>query len=301
MTRGVPTAGTANQLHPLSHRIRTRTTPPEGPVRFGPVQNVEGSTEDPEAAAGTASGSANSAESPGGGGRSSDGDGDDGGDGDDRDGDGEDDDGRRRLLWLLVLLSIVVVGAGIGTYVLDDQQDTTPGTRTPTETAAPTATPVAGSVSLTADANATLLRAKGVVPGDAGVSRMALRNDGSAAGELAVANLTVSGGENGIASPESSVDDSPAEGELDENLLVRVTVRYSDDAIVRVFGGNGFVSLTDIEARNRTVVSLDADEEVTVVFEWRLPSETDNEVQSDTAGFDVVFGLREPSGGPPGQ
>lgn len=259
----------------------------------GPAQSGVGSTGPPAAADGAAAGSAGSAESPGGG--QSPG-GDDGEDGE------EADERRRRLVWLLLLLLLVLVGGGIGTYVLDGGQDAAPGVRTPTETAAPTARPVAvGGVSLAADANTTLLRARGAVPGDEGVSRLALRNDGSAAGELAVANVTVDGGENGIAGPEAAVDDSPADGELAENLLVRLSMQYSDGTTVRVFGGDGFVPLADIGARNRTVGPLDAGEEVTVVFEWRLPAETGNEVQSDTAGFTVVFGLGEPSGGPPGQ
>ncbi len=219
--------------------------------------------------------------------------------GDDSPADDDEDDGRRRrLLLFLLLLLLGIFGAGIGTFVLDDMPDTAPGPQTPTGTEAPE---TVGEVSLTADADATLLRAEGVVPGDAGTSRLPLRNDGTATGQLAVVSFTVESGENGITSAEARVDDSAAAGELAENLLVRLSVRYSDGETVRVFGSDAFVPLADVEVRNRTVGPLAAGEEATVVFEWRLPTDTGNEVQSDTARFDVVFGLRSSTDETPDQ
>ncbi|MFC7195492.1 hypothetical protein ACFQL4_14020 [Halosimplex aquaticum] len=169
---------------------------------------------------------------------------------------GQNERRRWRSLLFLLLLLLVLVGGGIGTFVIEDQGNVMPGIQFPTESPAPTSTPGAtGDLSLTADANATLLRAEGVAPGDGGVSRLPLRNDGTAAGELAVVSLTVTSEENGITNAEASADDSPAEGELAESLLVRLSVRYSGGETVRVLGGGGFVPLAGAEARNRTIGS----------------------------------------------
>lgn len=208
----------------------------------------------------------------------------------------EDDSRRRRPLLLLLLLLIVLVGGGVGTFVFDTQPDEQPGVETPSTT--PGAT---GTLTLTATTDATLLSATGVVPGDNGTSRLALRNTGERPGKLAVANVTVDGAENGLTTPEATGGDSAGSGELADALRVRLSVRYGDGETVRVFGGDRYVPLAGIETRNRTVGALDAGEDVTVVFEWRLPSDTGNEVQGDTATFDIVFGLRDPAVGTAGQ
>jgi len=203
---------------------------------------------------------------------------------------------RRRTVLLLVLLLLVVLGGGFGTFVLDDIPDGSPGPGTPSPTPPP-APNATGDVSLTTVAEATLLRVGGVAPGDAGVSRLRLRNTGSAAGELSVTELSVASDENDIVSPELSVDDSPEEGELADALVVRVSAEYPDGETVSVFGDDEFVPIGSLEARNRTIGDgLAAGEDVTIVLEWRLPSGTGNEVQSDSVTFDVAFTLRSTDG-----
>ena len=183
---------------------------------------------------------------------------------------------RRRAVLLLVLLLLVVLGGGFGTFVLDDIPDRSsdPGTPSPTPSPAPDAT---GDVSLTTVAEATLLRVDGVTPGDAGVSRLRLRNTGSADGELSGTQYSVASDENGIVSPESSVDDSPEKGELADALVVRVSAEYPDGKTVTVFGDGGFVAIGSLEPRNQTIGDgLAAGEDVTIVLEWRLPPETES-------------------------
>ncbi|WP_436906517.1 hypothetical protein [Halosimplex marinum] len=196
---------------------------------------------------------------------------------------------RRRALLLVLLLVLAFVGGGLGTLVLDLPEDVTPGVRTPS------GTPEPATVSLETSENRTLLRARDVAPGDSGRSRLTLRNTGSAAGEIGVSGVVVDGSENGVVQAEAAVDDDPSESELPERLLVRLAVRYPDGEAVPVFGDGGFVPLADTEGTNRTVGRLGPGEAVTVVFEWRLPEETGNVVQSDTASFELAFGIRAPT------
>jgi hypothetical protein len=95
----------------------------------------------------------------------------------------ESESRRRRAVLLLVLLLFVVLGGGFGRFVLDDIPDGSPGPGTPSPIPSP-APNATGDVSLTTVTEATLLRVDGVAPGDAGVSRLRLRNVGSADGEL---------------------------------------------------------------------------------------------------------------------
>jgi hypothetical protein len=119
----------------------------------------------------------------------------------------------------------------------------------------------------------TLLRVDGVAPGNVDVSRLQLRNVGSADGEFSGAELSVASDENGIVSPESSVDDSPDEGELADTLVIRISAEYTDGETVSVFGDGEFAAVGPLEGRNWTTGDgLAAGEDVTIVPEWRLLS-----------------------------
>ncbi|WP_459191329.1 hypothetical protein [Halosimplex sp. J119] len=195
----------------------------------------------------------------------------------------------------MVLLLLALVGGGIGTFVLDDTPGVSPGVQTPEST--PTAPPApVEDVALTTPADATLLRASGVVPGEGGTSRLVLRNEGSAAGRLGIANFSHADEENGITSAEAAVDDSPDEGELSEAVRVRLSMQFSDGRTVRVVGRDRFVPLADVEASNRTYGTIQPGEAATVVLEWRVPAEAGNEIQSDGLRFDIAFGLRPING-----
>jgi len=203
-----------------------------------------------------------------------------------------EDDDRRRLLILLVLLLLAMIGGGFGAFVLTDQPDGG-GVTTPSGTPVPPAPNATGNVSLSMPEGATMLRAENVAPGDAGTSQLILRNEGEAPGALAISAASVESDENGVVSAESAVDDSPNEGELAEQIRVRLSVRYPDGDVVTVYGTDGFASLAEFRARNQTIgPGIGPGEEAVVVFDWRLPGGTTNVIQSDTARFDVVFALR---------
>jgi len=212
--------------------------------------------------------------------------------GSDTDASDDQSDGRRRVLLLLVLLVLALVGGGIGTFVLDNSSgpEPDPGTSIPP---GPNAT---GNVSLSTPEGVTLLDTQDVVPGDEGTAQIVLGNVGDMAGSLTISDVTVEDEENSIAGAEAAVDDSPDEGELADEIRVRLSVTYPDGETERVFGTDSFVPLSSLESGNRVVSeALEPGEEAVVVFDWRLPSDVGNVVQSDTAQFDVLFTLRAPN------
>ena len=211
-------------------------------------------------------------------------------------GDGDESGGRRRFLLLLLLLVLALVGGGIGTFVLNDPVDTGSSPGTPIETAIPPGSNATGNVTLAAPEGVTLLDAQDIVPGDQGSSQIILNNVGDLAGSLTISNVNVDDDENGVVSAEAAVDNSPNEGELADEIRVRLSVTYPDGETERVFGSDSFVPLASLESGNRTVSEvLEPGEEAVVVFDWRLPSDVGNVVQSDTVQFDVVFTLRAPN------
>mgnify|MGYP000436238630 CR=1 FL=1 len=208
----------------------------------------------------------------------------------------DESDGRRRVLLLLVLLVLALVGGGVGTFILSDPTGPEPGPGTPTETPVPPGPNATGNVSLATPEGVTLLDVQGIVPGDEGTSQIVLGNVGDLPGSLTVSNVSVDDDENGVVSAETAVDGSPDEGELADEIRVRLSVTYPDGETERVFGTDGFVPLASLESGDRTVGGvLEPGEEAVVVFDWRLPSGVGNVVQSDTARFDVLFTLRAPN------
>jgi len=223
----------------------------------------------------------------------------------------DEESNRRRLILIVLVLVLAAAGGGLGTFVLDIGDDGGPGPGTPdgsppatgTPSDAPpsptdTVTPSPGeNVTFEFVDGASLANASGVVPGESGETRRAIRNTGTVAATLAVVNVSVIDRENGITAPESDVDDSPDEGELSEHLLVRLSVESPDGETVRVFGGEEFVPLDDVTAENESVgADLGAGETATLLFEYRIPETVGNEIQSDTVSFDVGFQLRAPDG-----
>jgi hypothetical protein len=136
--------------------------------------------------------------------------------------------------------------------------------------------------------------AANVLPGDEGAHSVTLENNGSASGTLVAAFTNVSDGENGLTEPERELGDDSTAGELSEHLRVRLSVVGNGEYIVGNGSESGYVRLSEVE-ENATLaddeILLGSGERVTVTFEWRLPVQTGNVVQSDRVGFDLTLGL----------
>jgi len=192
---------------------------------------------------------------------------------------------RRRLLVLLLVVLLALAGAGIGSFVLDED-DYQPGLQTPTanETVDLTLSIVEGD---------TLLAVSNVTPDQSGATAIRLRNDGASSGFVRIANVSITEQENGFHGPESAVDSSIDAGELAENTMVNVSFRRGSDT-TPLFTTAPDQSLAAVgKAGPSDGVVLESGETVTVALEWRIPAGTSNEIQSDSARVDVAYELLE--------
>ena len=192
---------------------------------------------------------------------------------------------RRRLLVLLLVVVLALAGAGIGSFVFDDDDDQ-PGVQTPTanETV---------NVSLVADSNTRLLNASNITPNSDGSRTVVLRNSGADPGTLTIAETALTQRENGLAGPEVEVDNSTDSGELAEHLLVRLQFQTTNGTTVALYGtGDGPRPLSDVVGENSSrAVSLDPGNQTRLQFEWVLPEDTGNVVQSDSLTLNATFQL----------
>jgi hypothetical protein len=195
----------------------------------------------------------------------------------------------------------------------------TPGGGPPAATATPTTTPVETAtptetrrdddddndrdddddspsrVDLTADGSTVLVEASALAPGHDGQNSVTFENAGDVSGRLLVNDTVVVDHENSLLDPEKAVGDDATTGELSGALQVRLSVNYADGTTEYLFGtAGGYVTLASLDGADRSSTeTIGAGEQATVTFEWRLPTSTGNEVQSDGVEFDLDFVLRQ--------
>jgi len=152
----------------------------------------------------------------------------------------------------------------------------------------PSLTPVGGSDARIQYAN--------LAPGDDGQERLILENAGNGSGDLSLTNVIVrADAENGVTDPEAAIDNSPNEGELAENLLLKLRVNRTDEPdtyLSETGAGPQTLAALANEGRSDHVGVLDPGERVEIVVDWRVPASTGNEIQSDGVVFDLAFTLR---------
>lgn len=135
------------------------------------------------------------------------------------------------------------------------------------------------------------IRIGGVAPGDSGVVRTAVRNDGTESGRLSLHVENVTDAENELLEPERDVGDTDETGELSGAVSVRVSV--GEDYLV---GGEGtWVRLSELETVAFENTTLEAGETRSLDVEWRVDAAVGNEIQSDSAVVDVTLVLSQTS------
>lgn len=189
---------------------------------------------------------------------------------------------------------------GGGSSTTDDGRSSTPGDgETPTPTDAPDAGDEEGDggVDLETNRSEAILEFDGVLPGDAGREAVRLRNTGNVTAQFGVGDINVTDHENGITEPESTVDTTGNGGELSAHVLVVIEVHYPNRSNEYLYGtGSGAKSLRALADKEPEGASeLAPGENATVAFDWHLPVETGNVVQSDGTTFTVDFGLAGPA------
>lgn len=148
------------------------------------------------------------------------------------------------------------------------------------------------------DPDPTVFGVTAPVPGASGVERVTLRNAGEATGRLTVTASNWTDAENGLIEPERAAgDETPKAGELREHLRVRVAVVGDDNETTYPAGSaSRFVDASAVTpAQLSTTRRLAPEENATLVFQWWLPAETGNIVQSDAARVRYEYGLVRPS------
>lgn len=187
-------------------------------------------------------------------------------------------------------------------------------TATPPPTPAETATAVgatdrSGEFSYEVDgdeANLTVVddtvrvQVTDVLPGDERTASVIVENSGNSPGEVGAVLRNLTDRENSFTEPERAVDDTPGEGELSSELRVRLAVnRSGSSGSEYLYGGpNEYVPLASLAGENGTVDgALSSGETAVLRFDFRVPEDVGNEVQSDGVRFDCAVFLTDASSG----
>jgi|GEM_PF-4105990 len=133
-----------------------------------------------------------------------------------------------------------------------------------------------------------------VVPGAAGTNLVPLSNDGSRRGVLRLEDINYTSNENGLTGPESKVDDTPNEGELDGAVEIRARAEFANGTTRYVIGNaTGYRTLKSLGGSNADIGPLDPGESLDLMVDFRVRESAGNEIQSDTVVVDFTFSLTE--------
>jgi predicted ribosomally synthesized peptide with SipW-like signal peptide len=198
---------------------------------------------------------------------------------------------RRQLLGGLLTLGSASAAAGAGTFALFSDSESATGI---IDAASLDLEVVGTDGESTNGGPATFLDGVRVSPGSSGSGTVTLRNVGSIDGHLSLTAVRVVDAENGVSDPEADAgDDSPEDGELAENLVASASLSGADGSRDICPGGTALPSLFAAGVTYDAGYPLAAGEEATFEFEWELPESVGNEIQGDSAGLELSFGLHQ--------
>jgi spore coat-associated protein N len=204
---------------------------------------------------------------------------------------------KRKILLSIIIIGVVgaLIGAGVFAY-FSDTESSTGNTFT------------AGTLNLqvgSADPATETITVSDTYGGDSGSYDWLLKNDGSIAGSLDVTFSAIVDAENGVNEPEEAdpgedgtVAVPGTDGELAEVLSLIIYIdENNDDAYVALDDTliySGFVKpgLAGEQLSNYAMAAnYGSGNDKAVRIEWSIDSGVDNEIQSDSAGFDIEFEL----------
>jgi len=180
-----------------------------------------------------------------------------------------------KLAGLLLVSIMVIVAMALGTVAAAAQE--------PTPTPPPFRLLVDGKEGVEVE---TYFEVTCLKPGDSGSEPIVLKNIGTDDGALQFRITDLTDEENGINEPESSVDSTPDEGELSDNLYIWITTE--DGTLL----GDGFAS--ELEVWEQFLGILPSGSETSIVIMWSVGSDVGNIIQTDSCVFDMEFSLQEP-------
>lgn len=158
----------------------------------------------------------------------------------------------------------------------------------------------ADEADLTVVDDTVLVQVTDVLPGDERTASVIVENSGNSPGEVGAVLRNLTDRENSFTEPERAVDDTPGEGELSSELRVRLAVnRSGSSGSEYLYGGpNEYVPLASLAGENGTVDgALSSGETAVLRFDFRVPEDVGNEVQSDGVRFDCAVFLTDASSG----
>jgi hypothetical protein len=137
------------------------------------------------------------------------------------------------------------------------------------------------------------------VPGSTWTDHLSLTNTGGVPGEIVLRNVSFVSSENGLTDSEMAVNDTGGDpglgaGELVDALEVRVSAIDQNDTRTYRFGGKDtYRSVRGLDDEPIPVATLEPNETVQFVVEYRISSTVGNEIQSDGLQIDFGFAIFE--------
>jgi spore coat-associated protein N len=204
---------------------------------------------------------------------------------------------KRRILLSIVIIAVVGALIGTGVFAYFNDTESSAGNEF-----------TAGTLNLkvgSADPFTETITVSDTYGGDSGSYDWLLKNDGSVDGSLDVTFSNIVDAENGVNEPEEAdpgedgtVASPGTDGELAEVLSLTIYIDENDnntyDAGTDTLIYEGFVKpgLAGEQLSDYAMAAnYGSGSDKAVRIEWSIDSGVENEIQSDSAGFDIEFEL----------
>jgi len=181
----------------------------------------------------------------------------------------------KKILVSLLIVGLVGFALGWGTYSQFSDTETT------------TATFTAGTLNLKVgdyDPVRWKINLTDLLPGCNSSQSVVINNTGSVNGKLSISFSNLIDDENGLTEPELVLGDTGPDGELAENLHLKITV---DGTVVYEGPASGVLS------GGLTNYPLNAGASVSFTVNYSIDESVGNIIQSDVVGFTITFLLTQ--------
>jgi len=181
----------------------------------------------------------------------------------------------KKILASLIVIGLVGFALGWGTYSQFSDTETT------------TTVFTAGSLNLKVgddDPVKWKIELADLLPGCSGNQSVIINNTGTINGKLSISFSNLTDKENGLTEPEIELNDSEPDGELAENLYLKITI---DGTTVYEGYANGILS------GGVTNYPLNAGVSKTFKVEYSIADSVGNIIQTDIVGFTITFLLTQ--------
>ena len=185
---------------------------------------------------------------------------------------------RRRVLAGILVIGLAAAAAGVGTFALFTDTETSSANNV-----------TAGTLDLTVDSTeSTIVDVAGQAPEDSGTEYIQVTNDGSLDGSLDVNVGTSTHIERGNAGPEQ---DTSTPGDLNVSADIYVSSDSTLDSNDPQVASGHIWSINDTEYN--TNYELTSSESAYIFVDWEIPTSVGNEAQGDAVEFAIEAELNQ--------